>query len=159
MLCGIHNSLSRSQQSFVCDSASQLACRTNVKFRSAIRATANADPESADLRYERIPKDGRTFRPEYRVCSRPQVLSIRLRAALFVCVYMNRMKLKEDARDRESDGKKERERGKSGRPSKTGRTGFSGRVGESLYSVSLFLYARLCAACTLESAPDTSATL
>ncbi|KYQ56648.1 hypothetical protein ALC60_04247, partial [Trachymyrmex zeteki] len=58
-----------------------------------------------------------------------------------------------------SDGKKERERGKSGRPSKTGRTGFSGRVGESLYSVSLFLYARLCVACTLESAPDTSTAL
>ncbi|KYN07815.1 hypothetical protein ALC62_01326, partial [Cyphomyrmex costatus] len=52
--------------------------------------------------------------------------------------------------------RKKRERGKSGRPSKTGRTGFSGRVGESLYSVSLFLYARLCVACTLKSAPDTS---
>ncbi|KYM77637.1 hypothetical protein ALC53_11979, partial [Atta colombica] len=58
-----------------------------------------------------------------------------------------------------SDGKKERERGKSGRPSKTGRTGFSGRVGESLYSVSLFLYARLCVACTLERALDTSTAL
>lgn len=73
--------------------------------------------------------------------SRPQVLSIRLRAAPFVCVYVNRTQVEggRRGRQRESDGKKERERDKSGRPSKTGRTGFSGRVGESLYSVSLFL--------------------
>ena len=122
---------------------------------------ANVDPKSVDLRYKKIPKDERTF----LVLSAPCVLGLKS----FRFVYVLRrscaftwigLKLKEDdAGDRESDGKKKRERGKSGRPSKTGRTGFSGRVGESLYSVSLFLYARLCVACTLESALDTSTAL
>ena len=38
---------------------------------------------------------------------------------------------------------REREEGRSGWPGKTGRTGFLGRVGESLYSVSLFLRSEL----------------
>jgi len=109
----------------------------------AIGIAASADLESADLRYEKIPKNGRTSHLEYCMRSRPQVLSIRLRAAPFVCVYVNRTQVeggqRERERKREWEGKKERERDKSGRPSKTGRTGFSGRVGESLYSVSLFL--------------------
>jgi len=141
---------------------SQPTCRTNIARSSTNSAVASADPESVDLRYERILKDGRTSRPEYRMRSRLQV-SVKS----FRFVYVPRrscaftwigFKLKEDdARDRESDGKKERERGKSGRPSKTGWTGFSGRVGESLYSVSLFLCTRFYVACTLESVSDTSA--
>lgn len=45
--------------------------------------------------------------------------------------------------EREGRGEREREEGRSGWPGKTGRTGFLGRVGESLYSVSLFLRSEL----------------
>lgn len=138
-------------------------CRTNIKFHSWLGNRYSGECGSWECRFA-IGENSkeRTYLSSWvpREFSAPSPFDSFTCRAVRMRLRESDVKLKQDdAGDRESDGKKVWERGKSGRPSKTGRTGFSGRVGESLYSVSLFLYARFCTACTLESASDTSAAL